>query len=98
MKFIGYSIDADRGQLKSFLATRVENDMGLKWPIIIDDIEVDPAVLEENEAVDASWTMPSTVYCGISGIPTMIILDPEGKVLKTIQGAQTLEAELGALF
>ena len=98
LKFIGYSIDADRGHLKNFLATRVENGMGLKWPIIIDDIEVDPAVLEENEAVDASWRMPSTVYCGISGIPTMIILDPEGKVLKTIQGAQTLEAELESLF
>ncbi len=98
LKFIGYSIDGDREHLKNFLATRVENDMGLKWPVIIDDIEVDPAVLENNEAVDASWTMPSTIYCGISGIPTMIILDPEGKVLKTIQGAQTLEAELEAIF
>ena len=59
---------------------------------------MDPAVLENNEAVDASWTMPSTVYCGIQGIPTMVILDTEGKVLKTIQGAQTLEAELESLF
>ena len=98
LKIIGYSIDGDRDQLKTFLSERESNDQGFKWPVIIDDIDVDPAVLENNEAVDASWTMPSTVYCGIQGIPTMVILDTEGKVLKTIQGAQTLEAELESLF
>ena len=98
LKFIGYSIDADRDQLKAFLAEREANENGFKWPVVTDDFDIDPVLLKEGNAVDLSWKMPSTVYCGIQGIPTMVILDTEGKVLKMIQGAQALPAELEKIF
>ena len=98
LKFLGYSIDADRAQLKTFLADREANDQALKWPVVIDDFDIDPTELEQGNAVDLSWKMPSTVYCGIQGIPTMIILDPEGQVITTIQGVQALPAELDKIF
>ena len=98
LKFLGYSIDADRAKLKNFLADREANDQAFKWPIVTDDFDVDPAELEQGNAVDLAWKMPSTVYCGIQGIPTMIILDPEGKVITTIQGVQALPAVLDKIF
>ena len=98
LKFIGYSIDADREHLKTFLAERVAKDQSLKWPVVTDDFDINPAELEDGDIVELSWKMPSTVYCGIQGIPTMVILNPEGKVIKTIQGAQALPAELQQIF
>ncbi len=98
LKFIGYSIDADREQLRNFLAERKANQQELKWPVVIDDYDVPADTLDAGNAVELSWNMPSTKYCGIQAIPTMVLLDPDGKVIKLIEGIQELPAELEKIF
>jgi len=88
VSFIGFSIDADRQALTEFLEKRK-----LAWPVIIDDVEVDAADIADN-AVAASWEMPSTTACGISGIPALVVIGRDGKVAAMVHSPQELEAEL----
>jgi len=91
VQFIGFSIDADRKALTDFLKTRE-----LKWPVIIDNIDVEAQKVED-DAVAAAWEMPSATACGINSIPALIILDRTGTVVKMIQSAAELEAVLAGL-
>ena len=88
VSFIGFSIDADRQALSDFLKDRT-----LAWPVIIDDIEVDAAEIADS-VVAASWDMPSTTACGISGIPALVVIGRDGKVAAMVHSPQELETEL----
>lgn len=88
VSFIGFSIDADRQALTKFLDNRK-----LAWPVIIDDIEVDAMKIVDG-AVAASWEMPSTTACGITGIPALVVIGRDGKVAAMVHSPQELEAEL----
>ena len=88
VSFIGFSIDADRQALAKFLDNRT-----LAWPVIIDDIEVDAAKIEDS-VVAASWEMPSTTACGINGIPALVVIGRDGKVVAMVHSPQELETEL----
>ncbi|MGY8731927.1 MAG: redoxin family protein [Pirellulales bacterium] len=91
VSFIGFSIDADRQALTKFLENRV-----LAWPIIIDDIVVDATKIAD-DAVAASWEMPSTTTCGITGIPALVVIGRDGKVVAMVHSPQDLETELARI-
>lgn len=79
---IGISLDQDEESLKKFIETRE-----LKWPTIF---------FPERE--DQGWNNPIARHYGISGIPTAILVNQEGKVVSLEARGENLQEELAKLL
>ncbi|MEZ6057946.1 MAG: TlpA disulfide reductase family protein [Planctomycetaceae bacterium] len=79
---VGISLDDDVEELKSFIAKRK-----LPWTTIF-----------ESDAEKQGWNNPLARHYGISGIPTAILIDQEGKVITLSARGNRLKVELEKLL
>lgn len=79
---IGISLDQDEESLQEFI-----KEKELKWPTIFFP-----------EAENQGWDNPIARYYGISGIPTAILVNQDGKVVSLRARGKTLEEEVAKLL
>lgn len=78
IQVLSVSLDSEEAEIDAFL-----EETGLTWPVIF---HVEPT--------KRGWNAPLASYYGINVLPTIWIVDPQGKVASTQVTAENLETQL----